>query len=151
MRIWSSHERMGSCDFHGNMCLSSWHFPDGSIISWDRIVRVGGPLAKLLIGWFAYIWMQKHQKLTTFGICFNVVSAPLQVPMLPVLLHCLAALAPVAWNLRDLHQKDEMSCEIRVFWPDFAQDRGDYLMIFRFAGWNIYIYIYIYLFQYIYI
>ena len=105
-----------------NICLSSWHFPDGFIISWDRIVLVGGPLAKLLFGWFAYVWMQKHQKLSTCGICLNVVSAPLQVPMLPLL-----ALAPVAWNLRHLQQKGEMSCKIRVFWPDFAQDRSDYL------------------------
>ena len=59
--------------------------------------------------------MQKHQELTTFGICLNVVSEALQVPMLPVLVHCLVALAPVAWNLRYLHQKGEMSCKIRVF------------------------------------
>ncbi len=58
-----------SSDFHGNICLSSWHFPYGSIISWDRIVLVWGHLAKLFFGRFAYIWMQKHQKLTTFGIC----------------------------------------------------------------------------------
>ena len=95
--------------------------------------------------------MNVFKGLASCGICLNVVSAPLQVPMLPVRVHCLVALAPVAWNLRDLHQKGEMSCKIRVFWPDFAQDRGDYLMIFRFIDWQIYIYIYIYIKMYIYI
>ena len=58
--------------------------------------------------------MQNHPKLTTFGtfgICLKVVSEPLKVQMLPVLVHCLVALALVARNLRDLHQKGEMSCE----------------------------------------
>ena len=50
-------------------------FPDGSIITWDSIVLVWGPLAKLLLGWFAwfaYIWMQNRPKLTTFGYVWHL-------------------------------------------------------------------------------
>ena len=150
IRLWTAYAHLIFTRTRGILWLSWQHlfkfvaFPRWIYHQLRPYWRVGGPLATLLFGWFAYIWMQKHQKLTTFGTC-----APLQVPMLPVLLHCLVALAPVAWNLRDLHQKGEMSCEIRVFWPDFAQDRGGYLMIFRFADWYIYIYIFIYTYIYI--
>ena len=124
-----------------NICLSSWHFPDGSIISWDRIVLVGGPLAKLLFGWFAYVWMQKHQKLSTCGICLNVVSAPLQVPMLPLL-----ALAPVAWNLRHLQQ---MRCRAKFGYFDLISHKTEVAIwlshdTYRFADWYIYIFIYLF-------
>ena len=50
-------------------------FPDGSIITWYSIVLVWGPLAKLLLGWFAwfaYIWMQNRPKLTTFGYVWHL-------------------------------------------------------------------------------
>ena len=85
---------------------------------------VWGPLAKNfylagLLGLLTFECriIQSLQRLDTFGICLKVVSEPLKVQMLPVLVQCLVALALVARNLRDLHQKGEMPvpCEIRLF------------------------------------
>ena len=76
---------------------------------------VGGPLAKFYLAGLLTFECRNIKSLRRLAFVFNVVSEPLQVPMLPVLVHCLVALAPVAWNLRYLHQKGEMSCKIRVF------------------------------------
>lgn len=78
-----------------------------TITACTRRVFVSQSQGKEVVG--ALLWRAGGRE-DSLETPFSDTAIKGKVPMLPLL-----ALAPVAWNLRHLQQKGEMSCKIRVF------------------------------------